>query len=851
LNFSEVKKILEDHFNEQPSGGARRNIIFWYDEEGQFAHDIDTIELENARILKLNETNAFQIKYQLEMADTVANYLIYSPLPKPLPRDNWLLDIYKYSKEFSTDKAVLIMRDFGVKDPALANTFRKNLKFFDNRERYKKFASYGLDTFKEDNIQIAVMSVLCRLPVADFEYVVRKVLMEKIEPQIRYVEAINSFGDMDYFWELAEKRYGYSYDERSLEKLLLMLLVTHVSYNLEEKLPDTWQQFISPKKTDCMIFVNSFMFHASDSKHYDALARKAEEILKVKDYAGKWDLEKYLECDTFRAFDQTILAKLRDSLLDDIGEFDKYRKIINKRRTSHWFAELRNEYEALSYAIEILEAEKKLNKEIKGETAFELVHTYTREYFLLDQSYRKFYLHYDNIGRKESFARLAERIENTYTHWFLDELSIKWSEALVRELPQGYPLAGVHQQKDFYRDHISSHIDHDERVFVIISDGLRYDVGQELQALLNKELRGAAQLSFMQGVVPSTTKVGMAALLPGKVMEINDKADVIKDGINTQGTENRQKILSKKSDRAVAIQYQDMADMKRAEYKETFEGNRLIYIYHNVIDATGDKSTTEREVFHAAEKALQEMIQLVRNLMNHVSATNIYITADHGFIYRRSPLQESDKVSKHNTEAIEAGRRFLLTPVGDHLEGAMSISMKYLLGEQTDLKAVVPRGVIRYKVQGAGANYVHGGASLQEIIIPLIKFKYVRKDEYKATKVTVKLTNISRKITNRITFLEFLQTDKVEEKKLPLKLKLYFADAEGQRISNEDIIIADSSSKQPQERTFREKFTLKDMAYDKSKNYYLIMEDEEESVEKIYEKIPFTIDLLISDDFTF
>ena len=851
MNLIEMKKILEDHFNEQPSNGARRHIIFWYDEEGQFALDIDTIELENARILKLHENNAFQIKYQLEKVDPDSNYLVYSPLPKPVHRDNWLLDILKYSREFSTDKAVLIMRDFGVKDPALTDIFRKYLKFFDNRERYKKFASYGMDIFTEDRIHIAVMSVLCKLPVADFEQVVRKVFVGETEAQNKYIEAINSFGDPDSFWELAEKRYGYTDEERSLEKLLLMLLVTHLSYNLKEKLPETWQQLVRLKKTDSMIFVNSFMNHTADSKYYDALSCQAEEILKVRNYIDKWDMEKYLECDTFRAFDQAILAKLRDNLLEDIGEFDKYRRIINKRRTSHWFAELENEYEALYYAVALLEAEKKTGKEIKGSTAFELAHTYANEYFLLDQYYRKFYLHYDNIDNKEPFVRLAEKVEHTYAHWFLNELSVKWSDALANQSPQGYPLAGVKQQKNFYSDHISSHIDNDERVFVIISDGLRYEIGQELQLLLQQELRGTAQLSFMQGIVPSTTKMGMAGLLPGKVTEINDHADVIKDGINTQGTENRQKLLFMKSQRAVAIQYQDMADMKRAEYKEAFEGNRLIYIYHNVIDASGDKSITEREVFNAAEKALQELLQLVRNLVNHVSATNIYITADHGFIYRRSPLQEHDKLSKHDTEAMEAGRRFLLTTAAFDLEGALSISMDYLLGEQTTLTAIVPRGVIRYKVQGPGANYVHGGASLQEIIIPLIKFKYVRKDAYRATKVTVKLTNISRKITNRITYLEFLQTDKVEEKKLPLKLKLYFADAKGKRISNENIIIADSSSKQPQERTFREKFTLKDMAYDKSEHYYLIMEDEEESVEKIYEKIPFTIDLLISDEFNF
>jgi len=265
----------------------------------------------------------------------------------------------------------------------------------------------------------------------------------------------------------------------------------------------------------------------------------------------------------------------------------------------------------------------------------------------------------------------------------------------------------------------------------------------------------------------------------------------------------------------------------------------------------GDRSSTEREVFEAVERALDELILLVKNLVNHVSATNIIITADHGFIYRRSPLKESDKIGKHNIKAIEAGRRYLLSDSEEEPEGTLSVSMGYLFGAETNLKAVVPKGVIRYKVHGSGANYVHGGVSLQEMVIPLIKFKYIRKNEYKSTKVAVKLTNISRKVTNRITYLEFFQTEVVGDKKVSLKLKLYFVDEEGNRISNENIIIADSSSKNPQERTFREKFTLKDMAYDKTKKYYLILEDEEETVEKIYERIPFTIDLIINADFGF
>ena len=302
-------------------------------------------------------------------------------------------------------------------------------------------------------------------------------------------------------------------------------------------------------------------------------------------------------------------------------------------------------------------------------------------------------------------------------------------------------MAGIRQQKDFYRDHVLPFVRNDERVFVIVSDALRYEAAEELIGLINKEIRGIAEIGFMQGVVPSTTKFGMASLLPRKGIAVNEKAEVIVDGINTQGTENRGRILANHSRDALAIAFNDMVDMKRPDYKETFKGRKRVYIYHDAIDAVGDKPLTEREVFNAVEKAFGDLVLLIRNLVNHISATNIIITADHGFIYRRSPLTEVDKFGKHDIKAVESGRRHALSGTEQELEEVRPISMNYLLGDETRLKAILPKGVIRYKVQGAGANYAHGGASLQEIIVPVIKFKYVRKSEYRPTKVQVKLTN--------------------------------------------------------------------------------------------------------------
>lgn len=851
MNLTEIKRILEENLNKTPSAGKKRNIIFWYDGEAEFIDDIANLELNGATIIHLNKNNSFYIKHLLEREDISSNYLIYSPNSKPISRENWLLDIEKYSEQFSTDKATVIMRDLGVVDESLRHVFKKNIKFFGNKERYRRFASYNLDGFTEEKINVAVLSVICKLSISDFSQVVKTLIIEKATEDSKYLDEINKFSDIDIFWDLVEKRYGYSFDEKDLEQLMIMFLITDLSGKLDAKLPTSWENFISSKKGDSTVFINHFMNHTQDFEAYDLMANKLEKRINLKDYISKWALEDYIRCDTFKSFDEKIIAYLINCLVENIGEYEKYRKVINRRRTTHWFNKFQNKYEAIYYGMEILRLENELSKNIKGTTAYELVENYTKSYYLFDSFYRKFYFYYDRIENKDIFSSLVEMIENTYSHWYLEELSTKWSQNIEEELIKDIRVTDLVRQNDFYKHYIKPHMEIEERVFVIISDAFRYEVAKEFSDILNRDRQGKAELSFMQGVIPSYTKLGMASLLPHEKIEINNNADVLVDSINSSGILNRQKILSQHFSDTVAIQYNDMKDMKRPEYKEKFEGKKLVYIYHNVIDAIGDNATTERDIFEAVEKTFIDLNNLIKSLMHNVTAINIYITADHGFIYTRGPLREFNKITKSDVKGIDEGRRFIL--VGENVEeqGILSIPMNYLLGDDTSLHAIVPKGVIRFKVQGAGANYVHGGVALQEIVIPVIKFKNIRKEEFKSSKVDVKLTNISRKITNRITYLEFFQAEKVEEKKTAIRLKLYFEDENGNRISNENIIIADSRSSTPKERSYREKFTLKDQEYDKTKDYYLILEDEDETVEKIYEKIPFLIDLAITNDFGF
>ena len=80
--------------------------------------------------------------------------------------------------------------------------------------------------------------------------------------------------------------------------------------------------------------------------------------------------------------------------------------------------------------------------------------------------------------------------------------------------------------------------------------------------------------------------------------------------------------------------------MKRAERRELVSGKEVVYIYHNTIDAIGDKAPTEKKVFDACEDAMQELSNILRIVINDMQGTDVFITADHGFLYTYSPLTE-------------------------------------------------------------------------------------------------------------------------------------------------------------------------------------------------------------------
>lgn len=855
MNLGEITKTLTNIYTSPLTNNTKRHIVFWYDSKGEFVEDIETLEIEHVKLLKLTENNYFHIRYELEKVDTSSNILIYANMEKPKPSEDWLLDILRYSTEFSTDKITVLMRELQAEDTSLKEVFQLYSNFFNNKERqnkrYSTFKKYNIKNYSEDIIHVAVLSALCKLPNPDFEGVIKILAKETLTEDKKYTELIYKFGNMDSFWDLVSRRYGYNLETKTMEDLVIFLLLNDMEDKINFSLPKNLLNYTSEKKYDCMVFINHFMNDRENSQYYNEISDEIQNKINLPKLMEKQDVNSIINCDTFRYFDEYIIRKIVDRIESDAGEYDKYLNEIYQRRSLYWYKDYKDYYESLYYAIELFKLKDSIGY-VKERSPIQMIEQYFKDdktpYCLVDTYYRKFYTHYDKVSNNDLLNDIRVKIEHTYTNWYLDDLSIKWSNSIKENLDGNWNIPGIISQQHFYSNYVEPHLLKNERAFVIISDALRYECAREFCDILNIERKGTATIEAMQGVLPSYTKLGMASLLPNKDLVIKDN-NVYINGINTNSTENRDKILKSKHNDSIAVTYNNIKDLSSAEFRNLFTGKKIIYIYHNMIDARGDNQLSEREVFEAVEDTFDELKHLIARLIDRCSAKNIYITSDHGFLYRRGGLNESDKIKYEGSEF--SSKRYVITEEAKEQAGTLTFSMDYILGADNKKYVTVPRGAIRFAKQGAGSNYVHGGAMLQEIVIPVIRFKNTKGvGKNTDNKVQVELSTISRKITTPRVNISFIQKDKVENKKLPLQLKARFEDEEGNIISNENSIIADSSSANIDDRIYKERFVLKSIPYDKNKSYYLVLV-EDSNIENEYARYKFVIDIAIQNDFGF
>lgn len=859
MNIDAIKHAIIKYFESPLEDGENRKIVYWIDTEKAFIESFEEVEIDNVKKHYLNDNNHFYTKYLLEEEDAESHYLIHTTSNMEIDTNNWLADNLLYSQKFYADEVSNILIDLDI-PTAFKSLISDYVQFFRNKERYKRFNNYQIDSYNEDVIKKAMICTICKQNKLQFDNALRVLFSNGLDDNGMLKDIYSFFGEED-FWQVIAHEFGYGFEkdktserievkkEHSLKKLAYYLFVTASAFTSNKGVLDDYQTYIAHfNKNNCMMFIDRWMNSMSDIDSFKEVSEVIETDLKIDNFLSKLDALDIDKIEVWGLAHKHIIISIATALMDRHEDYENYISLIRNRQQTCFYSEYKSIYEALFYTVKMFEFKKNREYLLTAKPINDMVESYTSTLYEMDTYYRKFYVAYDSDSDKEIMKKLKGLIEPLYNNWYLMKLSGLFSD----ELRDNTSINSFNYkyQKDFYNQVVNNHLKNKEKVFVIISDALRYEVGYELSEKIKVENSGVTTIEPMISAMPSVTHFGMASLLPHDRIEYAGEKKVYVDGMSSAGLENRAKILAKACEDSLALDYKDLTDMNNTELSKLSTGKKVIYIYHNSVDAIGDKAATEVYAFDGCEKAVDELSTLVKTLKNRMSGTNIYITADHGFIYVRDKIEETDKISKTD-EFIESGRRYA---IGEKLDGGSSL-LEFDLSEicaESDYKVYTPKDNIRFKIQGGGANFVHGGASLHEMVIPLISYKNKRlsqKGSVTAKKTEVKLTSTVRKITNTIFKLNFFQTEKVEDKVIPCSVKAYFVDSTGNVISNEQTIIADKKSSNPEDRTFALRFTLDSNQYDRNEKYKLIIKDIDTDLPT--DTISFEINLGIINDFDF
>ncbi|WLI72263.1 BREX-1 system phosphatase PglZ type A [Halomonas alkalicola] len=777
----------------------KHRIIFWYDTKQELRGDFETVSIPHVEKLEI-ANNEYSLKYRVLRESPDQKFLLYKEGPQPEDLDNWLLDVQLAHGEFRTDQVAIWLSELelGLEFAEVAQAHADFFQAIKRKEALKKLLKPD-DTAGQLRLK---MLAVCAGSEPRMDSVVETLLQQLAEDRDDGIRLIERCGLDSFLWEQLTRFYGYEASEPSLRDFVIELFKSCYAMTVVGERTDGEVKLTG----DALVFLKRWKDSRQFEQGFETLSAECAGVLGIEQDLGKRDFRDLVELDYFRLIDQKIISDLVRAVVSRTVTSGDVALWVRQRRQGHWYGEFRHLYEAIEFAARFVQmlGEARLTMDSLSDG----VQRYSRTWFQLDQLYRKFTYHVRMSGQASLMGELSEQVENLYSNNYLLKLGDGF-QVHVDAAPrwEAYPVV---QQKAFFEHWVRPYLRKDKRICVVISDAMRYEIGDELLGLIRQEDRYSAELEPALSTLPSYTQLGMAALLPNKSLAIadNDTGTVLVDGQSSQGTVNRTKILQAALDgRGQAVKAEDFMQLNREDSRELLKGNDVLYIYHNRIDHTGDKMHSEGQAFEAAEQTLDDLIRLIKKL-TAANANNLLITADHGFIYQNRELDESDFLGdavsgddiRYRDRRFVLGKGLSASPAFHHFSSEQ-------LGLDGEMEVQIPKSINRLRLKGSGSRFVHGGASLQEVVIPVLKVNKKRQSDVSAVEVDI-LRGASSVITSGQLAVTLYQSGPVTEKVQPRHLRAGIYTQSGELISDSHELSFDLTSENPRERELQVRFVL-------------------------------------------
>lgn len=818
----------------------KHRIVFWYDNNSELREGFDTLKLPDVEKIIL-DNNEFGVKHLVLREEVNSKFLLYSGKLQPTDIDNWLLDVLLANGEFNTDQIVLWRNELGL-EIGFSDLMETHVNFFKAEVRLNRLKDLLANQDTKSVIRLKMLAVCCN-EEARIDSILENLLDElvnKKQIKIRLIERCKLDG---FLWEQLQRVYGYDSESLGLEDFAIELFKSCYGMGVGGDVN---------LNNDALVFLKRWKDSRKHEDSFEGLSDAYAVDLEVESDLLKRDFRELLEVDYFQLIDKKIISDLVSAVEERTVSTGDVSLWVKQRRQSHWYHNFKYLYEAIDKASQFFSTLDLFDFTM---ASFEDgISNYSQSWHKLDQLYRQFIFALQASGNTTLLKSLADKVENHYSNNYLLKLNNIWQQQV--DSCNKWHATTIFPQNCFFERKVAPFLNNKKKVYVIISDAMRYEVADELLSRIRQEDRYDAEIEPSLSMLPSYTQLGMAALLPNKKLEINtdNSATVMVDGISSQGTANRNKILKNAvGEGAIVIKDRVLMEMDRNEGRDLFREHELIYIYHNRIDHTGDKIQSEGEAFKAADETIEELLALIKRL-TALNASNLLVTADHGFIYQNRVLDESEFIdaAAEGDDVAYRDRRFVL---GKGMKDHAGLKHFYArdLGLEGDIEVQIPKSINRLRLKGSGSRFVHGGASLQEIVVPVIAINKKRKSDIRVVDVDI-LRSSTTQITSGQVAVTLYQKEAVTDKIQARKLLVGIYSEEDVLISDVHELIFDLTSENSRERELKLRLVLSREA-ESCNNQEVFLKLKEKiagtSHDKTYQSLSYQMRRAFTTDFDF
>lgn len=460
---------------------------------------------------------------------------------------------------------------------------------------------------------------------------------------------------------------------------------------------------------------------------YEQTARQTEDELLEREVsaARAADLGKI---DTFPFEDEVVLDEaldaVREGAFSEADEWTRLRLDVDSRQATSFWLERRpsrkSEWQLVGAAATLGLAIETAGSNLAAKSLEQAAERYVDAGARVDRAHRhleqqRHALLYSQLDRFEELRPLLDQMRERWRAW-----ADSWAKDFSRLCKtEGFLPSAELMQRNLFDDVVRPAVAEGTTAYFVV-DALRFEMGQELMRAMADSRATEAKLVARFAELPSNTEVGMNALSP--VADGGRLSPSVKDGrfkgfqageFRVYNPDTRKRSMqSRVGGSCKWLTLEEVLNRGASSLKAAVSKSKLLVVHSEEIDKAGE-SDFGPKVFDQVLRQLRTAWRLLRD----AGVKHFVISADHGFLL----LHDRATNAQPHGRKIDPNRRHVISADAADNVGEVRVALADLAYEGVDgLHFLSPETTAAFDTGKRGGNFVHGGNSLQERLIPVL-----------------------------------------------------------------------------------------------------------------------------------